>query len=172
VAAARPPPHVRSGGTLMRATYRVLAYLLALEVVVQAAAIAWAVFGLSTWIENGGVLDKAGMESDTTAFDGVAGFMIHGLNGQMIVPVIGLLLFVVSFFARFPGAVAWAGAAFGTVIIQVALGMFAHAVPALGLLHGAVALVLLVVALIAARKASAPATTTTDTSTGAHAAQV
>ena len=80
----------------MRATYRVLAYLLALEVVVQAAAIAWAVFGLSTWIENGGVLDKAGMESDTTAFDGVAGFMIHGLNGQMIVPVIGLLLFEIG----------------------------------------------------------------------------
>ena len=48
----------------MRATYRVLAYLLALEVVVQAAAIAWAVFGLSTWVENGGVLDKASLESD------------------------------------------------------------------------------------------------------------
>ena len=92
----------------MRATYRVLAYLLALEVVVQAAAIAWAVFGLSTWIENGGVLDKAGMESDGTAFDGVLGFAIHGINGQMIVPAIALILFVVSFFARFPGAVAWA----------------------------------------------------------------
>ncbi len=157
----------------MRATYRVLAYLLALEVVVQAAAIAWAVFGLSTWIENGGVLDKAGMESDAVVFDGVTGFMVHGLNGQMIVPVIGLLLLVVSFFVRFPGAVAWAGAAFGTVIVQVALGIFAHSVPALGMLHGAVALVLLVVALIAARKASAsPAVTDADTSTGAHAAQV
>jgi heme A synthase len=68
--------------------------------------------------------------------------------------------------------VAWAGAAFGTVIVQVALGIFAHSVPALGMLHGAVALVLLVVALIAARKASAPATTPADTATGAHAAQV
>jgi hypothetical protein len=156
----------------MRAIYRVLAYLLALEVVVQAAAIAWALFGLSTWIENGGVLDKAGMESDSLVFDGVAGFMIHGLNGQMIVPVVGLLLFVVSFFARFPGAVAWAGAAFGTVIVQVALGIFSHSVPALGMLHGAVALVLLVVALVAARKASAPVAAPADTSTGAHAAQV
>lgn len=156
----------------MRATYRVLAYLLALEVFVQAAVIAWALFGLSTWIENGGVLDKAGMESDSVAFDGVAGFMIHGLNGQMIVPVIGLLLFVVSFFARFPGAVAWAGAAFGTVIVQVALGIFSHSVPALGMLHGAVALVLLVVALVAARKASAPVAAPADATTGAHTAQV
>lgn len=156
----------------MRATYRVLAYLLALEVVVQAAVIAWALFGLSTWVENGGVLDKAGIESDSLVFDGVTGFMIHGMNGQMIVPVIGLLLFVVSFFARFPGAVAWAGAAFGAVVIQVALGIIAHSVPALGLLHGVVALVILVVALVAARKASGPTTTPADTSTGAHAAQV
>ena len=74
----------------MRAAYRVLAYLLALEVVVQAAAIAWAVFGLSTWIEDGGVLDKAGMESDSTAFDGVLGFAVHGINGQMIVPAIAM----------------------------------------------------------------------------------
>ena len=155
----------------MRATYRVLAYLLALEVVVQAAAIAWAVFGLSTWIEDGGVLDKAGMESDTTAFDGVLGFAVHGINGQMIVPAIALIFFVVSFFARFPGAVAWAGAAFATVIVQVALGIFAHSVPALGMLHGVVALVLLVVALIAARKASGSSVATdADASTGAHAA--
>ena len=156
----------------MRATYRVLAYLLALEVVVQAAAIAWAVFGLSTWIENGGVLDKAGMESDSVVFDGVTGFMVHGLNGQMIVPAIALLL-IASFFARFPGAVVWAGAAFLAVVVQVALGILAHSIPALGMLHGVVALVLLVVALVAARKAGgAPTPARADTTTEARAAQV
>lgn len=144
----------------MRATYRVLAYLLALEVVVQAAAIAWALFGLTAWIEGGGVLDKAGMESESVAFDGVAGFMIHGMNGTLIVPVIALVFLVVSFFARFPGAVAWAGAAFATVVVQVALGIFSHSLPSLGLLHGALALVLLVVALVAARKASVVPTVT------------
>jgi hypothetical protein len=41
----------------MRTTYRVLAYLVALEVAVQAAAIAFAVFGLGLWIEDGGTLD-------------------------------------------------------------------------------------------------------------------
>jgi hypothetical protein len=58
------------------------------------------------------------------------------------------------------------------VIIQVALGIFAHSVPALGMLHGAVALVILVVALVAARKASAPTSAPADVSTGAHAAKV
>lgn len=147
----------------MRATYRVLAYLLALEVVVQAAAIAWAVFGLTTWIEGGGVLDKAGMESESVTFDGVAGFMVHGMNGTLIVPVIALVFLVVSFFARFPGAVAWAAAAFAAVVVQVALGIFAHSAPVLGMVHGVLALVLLVVALVAARKASV-----VPAATGAH----
>lgn len=57
----------------------------ALEVLIQAAAIAYAVFGLSTWIEGGGVLDKAGMESETTDFTGVGGFALHGINGQVVV---------------------------------------------------------------------------------------
>ncbi len=156
----------------MRAVYRVLAYLLALEVVVQAAAIAWAVFGLSTWIENGGVLDKAGMESDTVAFDGVAGFAVHGMNGTVIVPALALLFLVSSFFARFRGAISWAGAALGLVVVQVALGILAHSVPALGMLHGAVALGLLVVCLVAARRSSAADPTREPVPTGSHHAPV
>ena len=69
----------------MQTTYRVLAWILALEVVVQAAAIAWALFGLSAWIQGGGVLDQASMESGVE-FDGVVGFMVHGMNGTIIVP--------------------------------------------------------------------------------------
>lgn len=156
----------------MRAVYRVLAYLLALEVVVQAAAIAWAVFGLTAWIENGGVLDKAGMESESVVFDGVAGFMVHGMNGTIIVPALALLFLVSSFFARFPGAVAWAGGAFVLVVVQVALGIFAHSIPALGMLHGAVALGLLAVALVAARKSSTAPTVREPVTSGAHHAPV
>ena len=43
----------------MRNVYRVLAYLLAVEVVVQAMAIAYAIAGLGKWVEDdGGVLNK------------------------------------------------------------------------------------------------------------------
>jgi hypothetical protein len=137
----------------MKSVYRVLAYLVALEVVIQAAAIAFAIAGLGKWISEGGVLDAAAMESESTDFTGVAGFMVHGINGQMIVPLIALLLLISSFFARIPGGVLWAGLVAVTVAVQVLLGMLGHGTPVLGMLHGAVALVLFTLAVIAARKA-------------------
>jgi hypothetical protein len=139
----------------MKSVYRALAYLIALEVVIQAAAIAYAVAGLGKWVSEGGVLDAAAMESETTEFTGVAGFMVHGINGQMIVPLLALLLLVVSFFAKIPGGVLWAGLVLLTVVVQVLLGIFGHGAPVLGLLHGAVALVLFVLAVIAARSSEA-----------------
>jgi hypothetical protein len=139
----------------MRAVYRVLAWLVAAEVVVQAAAVAYGVFGLAKWVEGGGVLDKAVMESDTPAFPEVAGFAVHGINGMMIVPALALLLLVVSFFARVRRGVAAAGAVAGLVAVQVLLGMLAHGIPGLGILHGATALLLLAAAVYAARRPAA-----------------
>jgi hypothetical protein len=139
----------------MKSVYRALAYLVALEVVIQAAAIAFALAGLGKWISEGGVLDAAAMESESTDFTGVVGFMIHGINGQMIVPLIALLLLISSFFAKIPGGVLWAGLVLLTVVVQVLLGIFGHGTPVLGMVHGAVAFVLFVFAVIAARKAEA-----------------
>lgn len=139
----------------MKSVYRALAYLVALEVVIQAAAIAFALAGLGKWISEGGVLDAAAMESESTDFTGVVGFMIHGINGQMIVPLIALLLLISSFFAKIPGGVLWAGLVLLTVVVQVLLGIFGHGTPVLGMVHGAVAFVLFTFAVIAARKAEA-----------------
>ena len=139
----------------MKSAYRVLAYLVALEVVIQAAAIAYALTGLGKWISEGGVLDAAAMESESTEFVGVVGFMIHGLNGQIIVPLLALLLLISSFFAKIPGGVLWAGLVLLTVVVQVLLGMFGHGAPVLGLVHGALAFVLFVFAVIAARRSEA-----------------
>jgi hypothetical protein len=139
----------------MKSVYRVLAYLVALEVVIQAAAIAFALAGLGTWIMAGGVLDAAAMESESTEFTGVVGFMIHGLNGQIIMPLIALLLLVSSFFARIPGGVLWAGLVLVAVVVQVLLGVFSHGAPVLGLVHGIVAFLVLGFAVMAARKAEA-----------------
>jgi hypothetical protein len=95
------------------------------------------------------------MEGDLQ-FDGVLGFMIHGINGQMVVPVVVLALLVVSFFTKLPRGVAYAGTLVGLVAVQILLGIFAHSVPMLGLLHGAVALAIVVGAVMAARLAAAP----------------
>ena len=48
----------------MRMFYRILAYILAAEVVVQAGAMALAIAGLGTWVDDGGVFDSAVMQSD------------------------------------------------------------------------------------------------------------
>jgi hypothetical protein len=144
----------------MRTVYRVLAWVLAAEVFIQAATVTLAVFGLAKWIEGGGVLDKAVMENDAAgfAFPEEAGFMVHGINGQMVVPVLALLLLVVSFFAKdVRRGVAAAGVVVGLVALQVLLGLFAHDLPALGLLHGVNALLLLVAIGLAARRASGAA---------------
>ena len=67
-----------------------------------------ALFGLTAWIEGGGVLVQASMESDVY-FDGVVGFMVHGLNGTIIVPVVALLLLVSDRARRPQGAQARRG---------------------------------------------------------------
>jgi hypothetical protein len=141
----------------MRTVYRVLALVIAVEVLVQAAVISFAVFGLGKWIQEGGVLDKAAMESETTSFTGVVGFMLHGINGLMVVPVIALLLLVVSFFAKVPGGVVAAVVVVGLVAAQALLGLFGHGVPELGLLHGLAALLLFGAAVDAARRARSAA---------------
>lgn len=136
----------------MKATYRVLAYLVALGVVVQAAAIAYAVFGLGRWIEDGGVMNKATMESESAVFPGVGGFALHAIDGQMIIPILAVLLLVVSFFAKVPRGIMWAVLTVVLVAVQVFLGIFAAAVPGLGMLHGINALALFAVAVVAARR--------------------
>lgn len=137
----------------MRSAYRVLAFVIAADVMIQAAAIAYAYFGLGVWIDGGGVLDKATMESDSTDFTGVGGFALHGINGEIVFPALVLILLVVSFFAKVPRGVMWAASALGLTVLQVLLGMFGHALPLLGVLHGANALLIFGVAVMAAMAA-------------------
>jgi hypothetical protein len=143
----------------MRTVYRVLAWIVGVEVLLRAAAISYAIFGFGKWIQEGGVLDKSVMESQASLFPEQVGFMVHGLNGMMIVPVVAIVLLVVSFFAKVPRGSARAGAVVGLVALQVLLGMFGHGIPGLGLLHGVNALALFTVAVLAARRAARPAGT-------------
>jgi hypothetical protein len=136
----------------MRSTYRVLAYLVAGLVFVQSAAVVFAVAGLGKWVEGGGVMDKAAMESEDVPFSEGVGFMIHGMNGMMLIPLVALSLLIVSFFARIPGGIAYAGAVLALVALQVTLGLLGHETPALGALHGMNALVLLLTAVQAGRR--------------------
>jgi hypothetical protein len=148
----------------MRTAYRVLAFVIAAEVIIQAAAIAYAIFGLGTWIQSGGVLDKAAMESEASAFTGDGGFALHGINGQIVFPALVLILFVLSFFAKVPRGVMWAGIALGLTVLQILFAVLGAGVPFLGVLHGGNALLIFGVAVMAAMAARGVS------SVGSHAA--
>jgi heme A synthase len=95
------------------------------------------------------------MESDESPFPEIVGIMVHGINGMMIIPLIALLLLISSFFAKIPGAVKWAGLVLLLVVLQIALGLFGHGIPALGGLHGLNALLLFSAAVYTARRGRA-----------------
>jgi hypothetical protein len=149
----------------MRNVFRVLAILVAVEVVVQAMAIAYGIAGVAHWVEeDGGVLNKQVFDSDDPDFAGIGGFITHGINGTMIIPLIVILLLIVSFFAKVPGGVRFAGIIFGLVALQVFLGIFSHEIPFVVVLHVLNAFLILGASIAAARAASvapapAPATT-------------
>src|SRR4051812_48670541 len=119
----------------MRTTFKVLAYILAAEVVVQAMAIAFAIAGLGKWVDDGHSATKALFDNDNAKFGGKAGFMIHGMNGMMVIPVLVLLLLIVSFFSKVAGASKRAGILLGLVVLQVVLGLAAHGAPGIIVLH-------------------------------------
>ena len=114
----------------MKQTYRVVSGLIALGVLVQAADIAFGWFTAINDLDSGLIIDKN--------YNGNAGHGLHAFVGFNVLPLLGLILLVVSFFAAksVPGARKWGAILFGLILLQVALALFAFSVPALGALHG------------------------------------
>ena len=142
----------------MRAVYRILAFVVAAEVAIQASLVVWGDAGLGRYIDQVGVVDKSTFE---TAFEGgpapfpeFVGLLFHGLNGTIVIPALALLLLVSSFFAKVPRGIVFALAVFGLVALQANLGFAGHAVPSLGALHGINALVLFSTAMWTALRVS------------------
>jgi hypothetical protein len=119
----------------MKAAYKWLAFAIAVEVVVQAAAIAYGYASLGKYVDDGATLTK-----DTDSFPGLTSLIIHGVNGMVLIPLLAIALLVVAVLSRIPGAPTVAGILLGLVVLQVLLGMFGHDLPFLALLHGVNAL--------------------------------
>jgi hypothetical protein len=128
----------------VRLVYRILAMLVAVGVVVQAAAIAYALFDIEHQTDDGQLYSKDSHN---------AGVALHSALGDMVIPIIALLLLIVSFFAGIPGGVKWAAITFGVLVLQIALAFAGNGLPVIGVLHGINAFALAAVASIAMRKA-------------------
>jgi hypothetical protein len=139
---------------MIKQLYRVLAYLIAAGVVLQAAAIAYAMFGMLEWVSAGGTIDKALIESDSPQIGGIAGFNLHQLVGVTILPLLALMFLISSFFARIPGGIRWGLIVFAATLAQSLLGIYAHENSAVGWLHGSMALILFTCALVSGIRAN------------------
>jgi hypothetical protein len=129
----------------MRVVYRVLAMIVTIGVVVQAAVVAAAWFLVLNELDNGTILDKNS--------EGNWGHTAHGVIGMTVIPLAALLLLIISFFARIPGGVKWAAITLGVTVLQVLLAFVSFGAPLAGTLHGVNAFALGAVASIAASKA-------------------
>lgn len=164
----------------MRKTYRILASTIAILVVVQAALMVWAIAGLFTWIDEGATLDKSvveGWSDEPPTWAGAIGHFLHAgpIGGGEIfgigvglIPLLGLVLLIVSFFAKIPRGVALAAAIVVSIIVQIAAGVLAEpGMPMLGLVHGLNAFILFGLAVFASRSAKEAAVAPQGASTPA-----
>ena len=146
--------------------YRFLAYMIAVLVVVQAGALAWAFFGMTNWItDEGGVVNKALLECEDCEqqFTAEWGFAIHMFfNGLVLIPLTSLALLVTSFFAKVPRGVTMAVIIVALIVLQVmVLPMLSREVGSgFGALHGVNALILMGTAIAAGSRATAAMRTT------------
>lgn len=130
----------------MRGAYKGIAQLIALGVALQAATIALGWFIVIGDLDDGKTL--------TEDWEYNIGHATHAVIGLMVMPLLGLVLFILSFFAKVPSGVKWAGLLFAAIVVQVALAFVSFGVPLIGALHGLNALLVLGLALAAARQAT------------------
>jgi len=122
----------------MKSAYKYLALAIALDVLLQAASIAYAVSGLASYVDDGHQVAEGTLAD--AHFTGVGGYALHATNGMVVIPLLAIALLVVALLSRIPGAARQAGILLVMVVVQVGLGGAAGAVPILGALHGALAL--------------------------------
>jgi hypothetical protein len=137
----------------MTKVFRVLAFIIAGLVAVQAALIGWAVIGLRAWVIDGNSLTQASMEGEELPFAEAAGFMVHAIGGTTLIPLLGLILLVVGLIAKFPGSTTLGAIVFALIVIQVVLGIATHSITVAGALHGFNALLLFGAAIMAGMRA-------------------
>lgn len=153
----------------MTKTFKILCHTIAGLVILQAAFIAWGFFGVADWITNeGGVVNKEYLECEGDCdqeFFAEWGFAFHMFFvGFVLIPLLSLITFIVSFFAKIPGAWKWGGGIFLLVVLQaMVLPVLSDEIdPIFGALHGINAFVILGTALLAGNRAKAYMSTSTD----------
>jgi len=91
----------------MKSAYKYLALAIALDVLLQAASIAYAVSGLASYVDDGHQVAEGTLAD--AHFTGVGGYALHATNGMVVIPLLAIALLVVALLSRIPGAARQAG---------------------------------------------------------------
>jgi hypothetical protein len=128
--------------------FKTVAQLICLGVLLQAAFIAAAWFQALNEVDDGLTITKD--------YDGNTGHMLHGVFGMMVLPLLGLVLFILAFLVKqkVPQSVKWGGLTFLAIVVQVVLAFVSFSVPVLGALHGINAFLVFGLALNTAKHAT------------------
>lgn len=122
----------------MRTAYKVVAHIIAAAVVVQAALIAWTLFGFIPGFEEGTVPSGPPFSA-----------MLHGSIGMYAAPVLALALVVIALLGH--AGLKWALWLVAAVVVQIALAFIAFGAPWVGVLHGLNAFTIMALAEVGAR---------------------
>lgn len=121
----------------MRTAYKIVAHLISLAVVVQAAVVAWSMFEAISFLSRGIMLDGPPFAA-----------MLHGNIGMYVVPVLAIALVAIALFAH--AGLKWALLTLLAVVVQIGLAFAAFGAPWVGMLHGINAFGILALAEVAA----------------------
>lgn len=121
----------------MRTAYKIVARLIALAVVIQAAVIAWSMYEAISFLQQGIMPEGPPI-----------GAMLHGNIGMYVVPVLAIALVAIALFAH--AGLKWALLTLLAVALQIALAFAAFNASWVGMLHGINAFAVLALAEVAA----------------------
>ncbi|MFJ6417682.1 hypothetical protein [Paeniglutamicibacter sp. NPDC091659] len=121
----------------MRTSYKIIARLISLAVVIQAAVIAWSMFEAISFLQRGIMPEGPPFAA-----------MLHGNIGMCVVPVLAIALVAVALLAH--AGLKWALLTLLAVALQIALAFVAFNASWVGMLHGINAFAVLALAEVAA----------------------
>lgn len=130
----------------MRTAFRVVAWVIAGAVMVQAAVMVFAIAGLFHYVSAGGVVSA---ESEPDAFPEGVGVAIHIMLANYLFPLLGLAIVAAAAFTKRTKAI-WTGVILLVLILlEWYLGVAGYSAPFAGALHGINGLVIFGLALLA-----------------------
>lgn len=121
----------------MRTAYKIIAHLISLAVVIQAAVIAWSMFEAISFLQRGIMPEGPPFAA-----------MLHGNIGMYVVPVLAIALVAIALLGH--AGLKWALLTLLAVALQIALAFVAFNASWVGMLHGINAFAVLALAEAAA----------------------